>query len=147
MFLVTCTMSFLGVLCSTASSSLFHSIHASFAGTRSWNTPPSLWSKGNQGRWVPRCGWSFKDANKVPLLQTSEWHGFRTPGEMKITLQPFCTRWWGEWPDKQVILSDISLFWRVLGCKLCQLFQDHHCKLWTSKQTSEGQDRLPVPSV
>ena len=39
MLLVSCIISFLGVLYNIASSSLFHSNTASFAATRSWNAP------------------------------------------------------------------------------------------------------------
>jgi len=93
---------------------------------------PSLCSQGNQGHRILRCSWSFKDLNKLNELlyckhQTDVDLGHQV--EWKLTYRPFALHDGESGLLKQVILSDVSSFRRVPGCKLCQLFQDHQCKL------------------
>lgn len=156
MLLVSCMLSFLDVLYNTASS-LFHSDVASFAGTGSWNAPdtflqPPLCSQGNH---AVRCSWNFKDMSKLNELLYCKYQTDMDFGhllEWKLAYRPSAlgNRVSEDGHLKQIILSDVSPFWIMPGCKLCCFFfcfQDLHCKLWRSKQTWERQVKLPVPSV
>lgn len=78
----------------------------------------SLCRQGNQSHWIPRCGWSFKDVNKLNELlyrQHQSDMDLRHQVERKLPYRPFALD--DEESDllKQVILSDVSPFWRVVN--------------------------------
>lgn len=73
----------------------------------------SLCRQGNQSHWIPRCGWSFKDVNKLNELlyrQHQSDMDLRHQVERKLPYRPFALD--DEESDllKQVILSDVSPF-------------------------------------